>query len=119
MGTEVVPSSGIFLGCSFLKLLFLVDVIALSFNDNPEGDFIQSPDHAFTWQDKVPNSVVLERAGIVSMYTLLKQRCLRWLGHVVRMADGQIPKDLLYGELVQGKRPRGTPQLRYKDICKP
>ena len=52
------------------------------------------------------------------MYTLLKQRRLRWLGHVVRMADGRIPKDLLYGGLVQGNRPRGRPQLRYKDICK-
>ena len=48
----------------------------------------------------------------------MKQRRLRWLGHVVRMADGQIPKDLLYGELVQGNHPRGRPQLRYKDICK-
>ena len=45
------------------------------------------------------------------MYTLLKQRCLHWLGHVVRMADGWIPKDLLYGELVQGNRPRGRPQV--------
>ena len=53
-----------------------------------------------------------------SMYTLLKQRRLHWLRHVVRMADGQIPKDLLYGELVQGHRPRGRPQLQYKDICK-
>ena len=52
------------------------------------------------------------------MYTLLKQRHLRWLGHLVRMADGRIPKDLLYRELVQGKHPRGRPQLRYKDICK-
>ena len=50
----------------------------------------------------------------MSMYTLLKQHCLRWLGHVVRMADGQIPKDVLYGELVQGNRRRG----QYKDICK-
>ena len=48
-----------------------------------------------TWQDKVPNRVVLDRAGIFSMYTLLKQQHLRWLGHVVRMADGWIPKDLL------------------------
>ena len=31
------------------------------------------------------------------MYALLKQQCLRWLGHVVRMADGRIAKD---GELV-------------------
>ena len=40
------------------------------------------------------------------------------LASVIRMADGQIPKDLLYGELVQGNRPRGRPQLQYKDISK-
>ena len=34
------------------------------------------------------------------------------------MADCRIPKDLLYGELVQGNCPRGRPQLRFKDICK-
>ena len=49
-----------------------------------------------TWQDKVPNNTVLERAGCTSMFTLLKQRRMRWLGHVVRMDDGRIPKDLLY-----------------------
>ena len=52
------------------------------------------------------------------MLTLLKQRRMRWLGHVVRMDDGRIPKDLLYGELVQGKRPTGRLQLRFKDVCK-
>ena len=61
---------------------------------------------------------VLERAGIPSMNTLLKQRRMRWLGHVVSMDDGRIPKDLLYGELAQGKRPTSRPQLRYKDVCK-
>ena len=45
-------------------------------------------------------------------------RCIRWLGYVVRMDDGRIPKDILYGELVQGKRPTGRPQLRFKDVCK-
>ena len=34
------------------------------------------------------------------------------------MADSWIPKDLLYGELVQGNCPRERPQLLYKDICK-
>ena len=42
----------------------------------------------------------------------------RWLGHVVHMEDGRIPKDLLYGKLAQGKRPTARPQLRYKDVCK-
>ena len=52
------------------------------------------------------------------MYTLLKQRRLRWLGHVCRMEDGRIPNDLLYGELASGKRPTSRPQLHHKDICK-
>ena len=71
-----------------------------------------------TWQDKVPNNDVLLRAGIPSMFTLLRQRRLRWLGHVHRMEDGRIPKDLLYGELATGARRRGRPQLRFKDVCK-
>ena len=44
------------------------------------------------WQDKIPNTVVLERAGLPSIFMLLSQRRLRWLGHVRRMADGRIPK---------------------------
>ena len=51
------------------------------------------------------------------MYTLLRQRRLRWLGHVRRMEDGCIPKDILYGELALGRRTTGRPHLRYKDVC--
>ncbi|KAI8521283.1 hypothetical protein Bbelb_010370 [Branchiostoma belcheri] len=61
---------------------------------------------------------VLTRASIPSMYTLLKQRRLRWLGHVCRMPDGRIPKDLLYSELASGTRARGRPHLRFKDVVK-
>ena len=71
-----------------------------------------------SWQDKVPNTEVLSRAGLPSMYTLLRQRRLRWLGHVHRMPDGRIPEDLLYGELASGKRSTGRPQLRYHDVVK-
>ena len=71
-----------------------------------------------TWQDKVPYKTVLERAGCTTMYTLLKQRRMRWLGHVTCMDDGRIPKILLYRELVQGKRPTGRPRLRFKDVYK-
>ena len=71
-----------------------------------------------SWKDKVPNTEVLHRAGLPTMYTLLRQRRMRWIGHVRRMEDGRIPKDILCGELAVGKRPRGRPQLRYKDVCK-
>ena len=70
------------------------------------------------WSDKITNAQVLERAGLPTIFTLLRQRRLRWLGHVQRMQDGRIPKDILYGELASGKRSIGRPQLRYKDVCK-
>ena len=71
-----------------------------------------------SWRDKVPNTEVMDRAGLLTMYTLLRQCRMRWIGHVRRIEDGRIPKDILYGELAVGKRPRGHPQLRYKDVCK-
>ena len=45
------------------------------------------------------NADVLSRAGLPSMYNLLRKCRLRWLGHVRRMDDGRIPKYILYGEL--------------------
>ena len=72
---------------------------------------------AISWQDKFTNADVLPRAGIHSVYTLLRQRRLRWLGHVRRMEDGRMPKDILYGELALGRRTTGRPHLRYKDVC--
>ncbi|KAJ8047823.1 hypothetical protein HOLleu_06930 [Holothuria leucospilota] len=69
-------------------------------------------------EDKVPNTEVLSRAGLPTMFTLLKQRRLLWLGHVRRMEDGRIPKDILNGELASGKRATCRPHVRFKDVCK-
>ena len=70
------------------------------------------------WQERITTNEVIHQAGIPSMHALLMQRRLRWLGHVRRMEEGRIPKDMLYGELCQGSRRRGRPLLRYKDACK-
>ena len=53
-----------------------------------------------------------------SLNALLTERCLSWLNHVRRMDAGRIPKDILYGELVEGYRKTGCPKLRFKDACK-
>jgi hypothetical protein len=37
---------------------------------------------------------------------------------VKRMPNQRIPKLVLFGELAEGKRKRGRPKLRYKDVCK-
>ena len=65
-----------------------------------------------------PTRTCLGRAGVTSMATLLKQRCLYLFSHLCHMVDGRIPKDLLYSETVSGKRPPGHPQLHIKDMCK-
>ena len=71
-----------------------------------------------TWKDSLRNEDVLERAGTRSMHCILIQKRLRWLGHLCRIKDGCIPKDLLFGELATGTRSQGRPSLRFKDICK-
>ena len=52
------------------------------------------------------------------MCALLMQRRMRSLGHVRRMENGRMPKDVLYGELAVGTRSTGHLRLRFKDICK-
>lgn len=52
------------------------------------------------------------------MYSFLRQSRLRWRGHIHRMEDSCIPKDILYEELAQGRRPVGRHHLRFKDVAK-
>ena len=39
------------------------------------------------WQDRIPDTEVLKRAGMQSIHTLLKLAQLRWTGHDTRMPD--------------------------------
>ena len=67
------------------------------------------------WQDRIPDTEVLKRAGMQSVHTLLKSTQLRWTGHFTRMPDERLPKKILYGELQIGKRSHGGQKKRYKD----
>ena len=70
------------------------------------------------WQDRIPDTEVLQRAGMQSVHTLLKLVQLRWTGHVTRMHEERLPKKILYGELEMGKRSHGGQKKRYKDTLK-
>ena len=70
------------------------------------------------WSDKVPNADVLLRASAQGMESMLVWNQLRWVGHVCRMDDQRIPKQLLYGQLKLGKRKPGRQKLRYQDAVK-
>ena len=57
-------------------------------------------------------------AHINLFISLLLQRQLRWLGHVIRMHDNRLPRRLLYGELTVGQRSVGRPKKRFIDHIK-
>ena len=59
------------------------------------------------WQDRIPDTEVLKRAGMQSVHTLLKLPQLRWTGHVTRMPEERLPKKIVYGELEMGQRSHG------------
>nr|VZI18812.1 unnamed protein product [Spirometra erinaceieuropaei] len=59
------------------------------------------------WQDRIPDTEVLERTGILSIYSMLRQMQLRWSGHMVRMDDERLPKRLFYGDVATGSRRQG------------
>ena len=71
-----------------------------------------------TWRDKIPHTEVLRKTGCISLESLLNRNKLRWTGHVVRMDNDRLPKQLLYGELAEGQRTVGGQIKRYKDTVR-
>ena len=70
-----------------------------------------------TWQDHNTNIDVLAKGGMACTHSMLTTRRLHWLGHVSRMEDSRIPKNLLFGKLASGSRSTGRPG-RFQDVCK-
>ena len=70
------------------------------------------------WYDKITNAEILRRANMPCMADILIERNLRWLGHVHRMENDPLPKQLLYSQLKEGKRNQGRPRLRFKEEAK-
>nr|VZI13340.1 unnamed protein product [Spirometra erinaceieuropaei] len=70
------------------------------------------------WQDRIPDTDVLERTGIRSIYAILRQMQLRWSGNLVRMDDERLPKRLFYGDVATGSRRQGGQIRRYKETLK-
>ena len=71
------------------------------------------------WQDRIPDTEVLKRAGMQSVHTLLKLAQLRWTGHVTRMHEERLPKKILYGELELANAPMVVRRSDTKTPSKP
>ena len=71
-----------------------------------------------SWWDRVTHSDILKRSHSISIESNLSRRQLRWVGHVIRMPDERLPKQVLYGELSEGLRSAGGQKKRFKDHLK-
>ena len=70
------------------------------------------------WQQKKPNTEVLQICGIDGIEAFLLTAQLRWTGHVVRMSDDRLPQIIFYSELQQGTRSCGGQKKPFKDCLK-
>ncbi|BHF58877.1 hypothetical protein SprV_0100183200 [Sparganum proliferum] len=64
------------------------------------------------WQNRIPDTDVLKRMGIISVYTMMGQLQPHWGGHLVRMDNERLPKRLFYGDVAMGSRRQGGQILR-------
>ncbi|BHF62153.1 hypothetical protein SprV_0100513400 [Sparganum proliferum] len=70
------------------------------------------------WHDRIPDTDVLERTRILSIYAMLRQLQLRWNDHLVRIDDQRLPKRLFCGDIATRSRRQGGQDRRYKGTLK-
>ena len=73
---------------------------------------------AIKWKDKITNNEVLQCVKMDGIKAMLMRAQLRWVGHVQRMSDDRMPKQIFYSELSSGARNRGGQRKSYKDTLK-
>ena len=71
-----------------------------------------------SWKDHISNQEILRSSNILSIEALLHKSQLRWTGHVMRMEDSRLPKQLFHAELSSGTRHIGGQRKRFKDTLK-
>ena len=67
-----------------------------------------------SWKDRVTNEEVRIRTGQHSMDDTLRERRLRWLGHVIRMDHQRIPRQALHWEVLGFKRGPGRLRTNWR-----
>ena len=67
-----------------------------------------------TRRDKIRNTTIREQVKTDSLETKIEMNQLRWFGHINRMNNSRIPKQIL--ECKQnGKMPRGRPKKMWQE----
>ncbi|KAI5732115.1 hypothetical protein M8J77_021794 [Diaphorina citri] len=70
------------------------------------------------WEEMIPNEEILKRTNMMSIENLVRQRRMRWAGHLSRMSEDRTPLQVAFGELKTGLRPQQKPKKRWIDLVK-
>jgi len=71
-----------------------------------------------TWRDKVRNEYIRKKTGPRKLKDIIKERKLRWLGHVLRMDNSRPARQATHWELRGYKRKPGRPRKNWVDVIK-
>ena len=70
-----------------------------------------------TWRDKVSDDI-RKKTGSRKLENIIKERRLRWLGHVLRMDNSRTARQATHWELRGYKRKPGRPRKNWVDVIK-
>ena len=70
------------------------------------------------YTDRITTEQIFDRVGVPDIEMIVRKMQLRWAGHVARMSDDRIQKQLFVGELTTGARTVGRPLMCWKDSLK-
>jgi len=71
-----------------------------------------------TWRDKVTNEDIRKKIGSRKLEDIIKERRLRWRGHVLRMDNSRTVRQATHWELRGYKRKPGRPRKNWVDVIK-
>ena len=70
-----------------------------------------------TRKDKIRNEHIRGTTKVAQASRKITDRRLKWYGHVMRMEEDHVVKRVMT-KAIPGKRKRGRPKTRWKDVCK-
>ena len=71
-----------------------------------------------SWKDKIRNEAIRKKTGSRKLEDIIKERRLRWLGHVLRMDNSGTVRQAIHWELRGYKRKPGRPRNNWVDVIK-
>ena len=69
-----------------------------------------------TWLQHKTNHYVRSLTKQPQLTNIIRNRRLKWFGHVLRMDSGRMPRTLYLWNPTHGKRKRGRPRTMWKDV---